>query len=297
MNTHECVILVLCSQLAGCTFSLLRETCDTEVSLDSGVALGQSSSADWAAVAVGGLSTCGLRTDGSTACWGRLDDEGTGLSVFAGYDHGCVLDDTGTARCFGRDDAGQASPPAVRFSRLALGGAHSCGEEVGGAVVCWGREDEAQTTVPVLDGVQELAAGWRHSCAVEADGAVVCWGDDSAGQSSPPALSAAQLALGQARSCALDGEGRVQCWGEALVGGPSGGGHTGLALGADFACVLDEQGAVACWGANDVGQLDAPTGTGWAGIDADAVGRHACAHREGQLVCWGADEQGQASPP
>ena len=62
---------------------------------------------EFASVSAGGIHTCGVKTDGSVACWGY-------------------------------DDSGQATPPAGEFASVSAGGSHTCGVMTDGAVACWG---------------------------------------------------------------------------------------------------------------------------------------------------------------
>ena len=69
-------------------------------------------------VAAGNGHTCGLKTDGTLACWGRNDygqstpADGTFTQVATGYDHTCGLKTDGTLACWGGNDYGQSTPPA-----------------------------------------------------------------------------------------------------------------------------------------------------------------------------------------
>ena len=59
------------------------------------------------AVVVGGIHSCGLRTDGTITCWGRNSEgqadapEGTFNAVSAGEDHSCGLRTNDTIICWG----------------------------------------------------------------------------------------------------------------------------------------------------------------------------------------------------
>ena len=59
------------------------------------------------------IHTCGLRTDGTVACWGLNLDE-------------------------------QASPPGGIFAQVSAGGDHTCGLQTDGTLDCWGRNDDGQ---------------------------------------------------------------------------------------------------------------------------------------------------------
>ena len=105
----------------------------------------------FSAVAAGGEHSCGLRTDGTIACWGRNED-------------------------------GQADPPAGRFRSVAAGGTvltggggHSCGLRTDGTIACWGYGGDGQTDAP--PGVfTAVSAGGDFSCGVRAVGTIECWG-------------------------------------------------------------------------------------------------------------------------
>lgn len=300
----------------GCTIELGTGGCDT-AEVASGARF--SSSSAWAEVAVGGLFSCATGADGATSCWGADPPAVLGAGLAAGYAHACAAapaDDPGGApACAGRDDAGQAQPPGVALTDLALGGAHSCGIDALGAILCWGRDQEGQASPPTLTGAVALAAGWRHSCAASPAG-LACWGAlpaaEAVGGGDPRALDAltagdpltardaVALAAGLSHTCALGAAGALTCWGAAgpaVEDTPTEGVFVALAAGADFSCGVTQGGAIRCWGEAGAGQLQAPSGRGWVAVDADAGGRHACAVREdGGLACWGADEWGQGRP-
>ena len=79
----------------------------------SNVATGTTASAvydpnvDFASVSAGHTHTCGVRTNGSLACWGD-------------------------------DDYGQGAPPEGQFASVSAGDWHTCGVRTDGSVACWG---------------------------------------------------------------------------------------------------------------------------------------------------------------
>ena len=98
--------------------------------------------------------TCGIRVDGTVACWGLNDDgeasppPGQFSWVDAGWEHTCGVRTNGTVACWGRDDYGQATPPSGRFASVSAGRLHSCGVMVDGSVTCWGKNDDGEATPP-----------------------------------------------------------------------------------------------------------------------------------------------------
>ena len=65
-------------------------------------------------ISAGAYHTCGVKTDGTLACWGR-------------------------SRTYG-----QATPPAGTFTQVTTGWWHTCGVKSDGTVACWGRNLEGQ---------------------------------------------------------------------------------------------------------------------------------------------------------
>ena len=67
---------------------------------------------DWTDVAVGSAHACGLRADGTVACWGANHNgqaeapDGTFSAIDAAGDASCGLRTSGTVACWGRKSAG-----------------------------------------------------------------------------------------------------------------------------------------------------------------------------------------------
>jgi hypothetical protein len=73
---------------------------------------------DFGAVAVGPAHVCGIRADGTVACWGSNSD-------------------------------GQAAPPEGGFHQISAGPLQTCGIRADDTLACWGRSDDAgQAVVP-----------------------------------------------------------------------------------------------------------------------------------------------------
>jgi hypothetical protein len=136
--------------------------------------------------------TCGIRADGTLACWGddasgQIDaPAGAFTQLSAGLLHTCALRTDGTIACWGRNDDGRASPPAGTFTEAAAGYWHSCGLKSDGTAACWG-DDAYGSATPPLGKFIDITAGGYFTCGLRASGNVVCWGDNRAGQASPPA--------------------------------------------------------------------------------------------------------------
>ena len=83
---------------------------------------------EFASVSAGKNHTCGVRADGSVACWGRDGDgeatapEGEFASVSAEGAHVCGLRVDGSVACWGDDEHGEATPPEEQFASVSAGG-------------------------------------------------------------------------------------------------------------------------------------------------------------------------------
>ena len=162
----------------------------------------------FSSIAAGYLHTCAIRETQDVLCWGtdlHGETAGPGTSdafdyITSGYRFSCALKVADRkAVCWGLDDIGQATPPAVAFLTISAGYKHACGIQlIDHAVVCWGLNDLGQASPPagefaaVSDRGEtmyhgSLSAGWYHTCAVQKrDASIVCWGDNSDSQTDAP---------------------------------------------------------------------------------------------------------------
>ena len=238
--------------------------------------------ADFLALATGAGHTCGVREDGTAACWGwnLFGQLGTGTSgdirntpvpvagltnvraIAAGNEHTCALHQDSTASCWGKNDFGQV------------------GDGTAGAQAF--RPTAAR--VPGLTGVVALAAGGYTSCALMQGGGVRCWGLNSFGQ-----VGDGTLGSGQNRSTPT-----------AVVGLAN---ATAISVGSSHTCAVRATGTVACWGLNGFGQLGDGTSENRASPTAlsgqvtvaavSAGGGHTCVIGSGRARCVGANNSGQ----
>jgi hypothetical protein len=86
-------------------------------------------------------------------------------TVSAGGGHTCGIKSDGTLACWGYNDYGQSSPPAGTFTQVSAGELHTCGVKSDGTVTCWGDDSYEQSKIPTGTFVQ-VSAGAYHTCGV-----------------------------------------------------------------------------------------------------------------------------------
>ena len=116
---------------------------------------------------------------------------GSFASISVGVSHGCGVKLDGSVACWGDNQFGQASPPEGTFGSVSAGSAHTCGLLTEGSVVCWGLNKDNEGNVggqasPPDGTFLSISAGGAHTCGLRRDGAIACWGLGSFGQSTPP---------------------------------------------------------------------------------------------------------------
>jgi E3 ubiquitin-protein ligase HERC3 len=140
-------------------------------------------------IAAGWGTTCAVLDDESIKCWGVIGDYGTGTTHSIGYlpgqmgdalvgisfpgrkvlqisqkvNHGCVLLDDASVRCWGENKNGQVGHGDKAYVSLA-------------------------STLPAIDlgvgrhAIAISAGGGSHTCALLDNGATKCWGGNGDGQ-------------------------------------------------------------------------------------------------------------------
>ncbi len=132
--------------------------------------------------------------------------------VSAGREHSCGVKSDGSVACWGSSRFKQASAPAGVFSSVSAGDLHSCGVKSDGSVACWGHNGFKQVSAPA--GVfSSVSAGEHHSCGVKSDESVVCWGSNTNGRSTVPTGAYASVSAGDDHSCGVKTDNTVSCWG------------------------------------------------------------------------------------
>ena len=73
--------------------------------------------------------------------------EGEFASVSAGYTYNCGVRVDGSVACWGGNDFGEITPPEGEFASVSSGRGHICGLRVDGSVACWGDDVPGQATL------------------------------------------------------------------------------------------------------------------------------------------------------
>ncbi len=206
---------------------------------------------------------CGLKADGSLACWGSNNSgratppEGKFTSVSVGDGHACGLRTDGSLACWGNDNHGQATPPEGKFTSVSAGKGHSCGVRTDGSLACWGSNQEDQATPP--EGkFTSVSAGLTHGCGVKTDGSLACWGRRPSSNATSSVGKFTSVSAGYLQICGLRDDGSVICWRQAqLYAGtpfsftPSEGTFTSVSVSAFSSeidpCGMTTDGYAACW--------------------------------------------------
>ena len=254
------------------------------------------------AVSAGIAHTCGVRSDGTVACWGgnnfgeATPPTGTFTQVSAGVHYTCGVRSNGVLACWGWNNFGEATPPTGTFTQISAGGSYACGVRSDGTVACWGYNNDGEATPPAGTFTQ-VSAGVNYTCGVRSNGTLACWGWSDDGQLTPPTGTFIQVSAGQEHICGLRSDGTIACWGYNEHGEATPPSGTFTQIDADFwhTCGVRSDGSVACWGWNDSGQTNPPDGTF---TQVSAGTSHTCGVRSnGTVACWGYNRDGQATPP
>ena len=290
------------NQLTGCVPVGLRDVALGELELPDCGLEGRPAAGSFVSVSALRTHTCGVRSNGSVACWGNpahgkaTPPTGSFVSVSAGGNHTCGVRSNGSAACWGGNWDGQSTPPTGSFAPVDAGLNHTCGVRSDGSVACWGENDDGQATPPA-GSFLSVSAGSFHTCGVRSNGSVACWGDNEDGRATPPAGSFVSVSAGGFHTCGVRSNGSVACWGDPAHGKatPPAGSFVSVSAGYLHTCGVRSDGSAACWGRNEFGEATPPAGSF---VSVSAGGFHTCGVRsDGSVACWGSDEYGQATPP
>jgi alpha-tubulin suppressor-like RCC1 family protein len=235
-------------------------------------------------LAAGGLSTCGIDSQGGAVCWG---DNQHGALGIGGFDPSSSQAPLGVSG-LGAGVRAVAGGPFAQCAILADGTARCWGDSLFGEID--GTTQSVQMPTPhdktgLSNDVARIGFGLSFACALTTSGRGKCWGLGGAGQLGTGTTDDQYIAKDLATT-------------ESFV-------DISPSMGGLFACGVTSAGKVMCWGQNGAGQLgsngtmDQSKPTFVVGLDTTArnvvCGReHACALlSDGTVACWGSDASGQ----
>lgn len=261
-------------------------------------AFGTSVSAPVPSVSAGGYMTCGVREDGTAACWG---EDGVPTNDIANLHPG-----------------GASTPPAgVKFSEVNAGYATGCGIKLDQSIACWGSGRFEKVLRVPAGQFKHVVPGLNYVCALRTDDTITCWGGDDLGVDPDqkvirdvPSGQFTQLSLGIRHACALRADGTIACWGhntifrgvnEGQLNVPAGS-YKYVTSGNFTNCAIKAaDDTPVCWGRTLFGQASYPTDASGSVLKFSTVSTgfaHVCGLllSDKSVKCWGRNSEGQGSP-
>ncbi len=293
-------------------------------------------SGDFTSVSAGGSQSCALHKDGVLFCWGS--------NYYGQVGNGATYAE-------GDEERFQNVPAEIKGTWISVsaGSDHTCGIQEGGKMFCWGRnywaqlgnglDDKENKNTPQQIGEdvewRYVSSGVEHSCALSKSNELYCWGNNSEGvlgtgeygmhtSSNVPKRAGEdsdweKVYAGRASTCASKGDGSIYCWGKLFDkwGNPD---YSKLSptifekdkkwldfsKGYDHTCGVSKEGELYCWGNNadwqlGLGQDSAKKVTEVTKVNDEkdwdrisAGDQHTCAVKSnGTLYCWGINTFGQ----
>ena len=176
---------------------------------------GQYTSITAAGTVFQGRDWCGLRTDGTIACWGFyfidvLGDAPAGhyTAVSAGTLGACGLRTDSTITCWGE---WEADAPEGHYTSVIVTASRVCALRTDGSVIC--RPGWSAPTDAFTGQYTAIVAGEGHACGLRTDGTVTCVSDALFALAEVPAGQYLAISAGDYHSCGLRTDGTVTCWG------------------------------------------------------------------------------------
>jgi len=197
--------------------------------------------AGFTAMSGGGWGACGLRVDGTLACWKPdydsdavvsvdLPVSGKFTAVSAGWwNDGCGLRVDGTLACwlYDRRDSGAVVsvdlPVSGKFTAVIDSGSDDgCGLRVDGTLACWEYDYSSGAVVsvdlPVSGKFTAVSGGGSNGCGLRVDGTLACWwhpdyfGPPARGVDLPVSGKFTAVSGGWNDGCGLRVDGSLACW-------------------------------------------------------------------------------------
>ncbi len=257
-------------------------------------------------ITTGNYHTCALDSEGGAYCWGKGISGEIGdfsvndaiaphslflnrrselygkkvISLSAGSEHTCAVDDKGTAYCWGSQEYGELGDGVEGFDVLNGISYEMLPKRVNtyGVLNC--------KKIVEIKSAGGTSGAYGYTCALDDEGKAYCWGYGENGELGnglketslvPVAVDTSdilkgkklvKLAVALGHACALDDRGEAYCWGKGQLG-------TGsyrisavplsvksgelrfvkITAGQGYTCAIDVNGKVYCWGSAGYGVM------------------------------------------
>lgn len=257
-----------------------------------GVSAGVAADAlPFTSIAAGDGATCGIRSDGTLACWGNsyvrtAVPAGSFKSLVVAERHACALRNDDRMLCWGTSffDQAPAGPSSDTFKSISTWAGSTCGVKTDGHVLCFGNQSEG----PPADTFKQVTTA-QHTCGIRSDDRLVCWSEDNFYNSGVPAGPTADaykfVDTTLHGTCAIRMDDKRVCWGtdtNMFPPGPSAASFKTLSVAGQ--CGVRTDGRLECWGSvptqyttpRDAFKTISGAADHWCGLLAD-----------GRPSCWG----------
>lgn len=174
------------------------------------------------------------------------------FSLSVGSSHACILLETGSITCWGKNNWGQLGNGDIKNDiYLDEDLENSCPESDCDNFRLIQQVSLDFAEVKGIDDAVGIATGSIHACALHADSTVSCWGNNLFGQ-----LGNGQIGNTESSAQPLKVDNIVDA--------------TIIATGSSHNCALHANGTVSCWGSNESGQLgNGQSGDGYYPLTQD----------------------------
>jgi hypothetical protein len=119
-------------------------------------------------------------------CWGanhhgqtKVPAQQAFLRVAAALQHTCGIRANGSIACWGANAANELGSPTGIFRSISCGLCFCCAVNEKNKVACWGCNKVSQTDAPSSEFFRQIACGFDHCCGITTQGKTVCWGGNS----------------------------------------------------------------------------------------------------------------------
>ena len=218
--------------------------------------------------------------------------EGGFHSVSSGASHSCGVRRNGSVACWGLNTDGQATPPQGPFTSVSVGIGYdyTCGVKIDGSGVCWG--NYSSDHLPPDGEFASVSVEVFSSCWLKTDGSLVgCASGDYQPTGEFTSVSAGRSSGGGRVICGLKTNSSIECWGggtgDYQPTGEFASVSVGDGSGSDvFVCGLRQDGSVVCWRYGPPGLRHNPPPAGEF-VSVSSKASYICQVRAaGSVVCW-----------